>query len=332
MPFDGKSHPVWASGNRLAEVLPQQYQQRYPEDFCEAAGTPPPAPTTLYDKLPASDQANVYGCWSVLEKMVAGTSVSAYTAEKTGVVTTPIGFSGDFVDTASLLTFAGTGDASCRQLNEQLGTGRNFLQTTFANQPRLVNAGTLEQTLIGACMINPSGGSRRMQGSFALTGSPALTYIYVFSVISISSLGSGMVAMGASSPSSLDVIASAYDSTSGSKDVSMRYVGAFDSKTNGVVDTLTLFLRIDSRAASALSDACSVSLKGNVLSTSSTTSPAQAISLPGSGGVTKLYTTDNTNFVRGRFNSLMILNGQLSASGLAAVKAHYTGLGITGIV
>jgi hypothetical protein len=60
-----------------------------------------------------------------------------------------IGFSssgcGD-LDTAALTTFVGGNSAFIRTWYDQSGNGRNISQTTSANQPRLVNAGTLEVT------------------------------------------------------------------------------------------------------------------------------------------------------------------------------------------
>lgn len=54
-----------------------------------------------------------------------------------------IGFSGTDLDTAALLAFAGSGSAFIRTFYDQMGNV-DWVQTTQADQPRIVNAGVLE--------------------------------------------------------------------------------------------------------------------------------------------------------------------------------------------
>jgi hypothetical protein len=48
------------------------------------------------------------------------------------------------LDIATLTGFIGAGSGFVRTLYDQTGSGNNFVQTTLANQPRIVNAGVLE--------------------------------------------------------------------------------------------------------------------------------------------------------------------------------------------
>jgi hypothetical protein len=59
-----------------------------------------------------------------------------------------IGFSGGVLDTAAMKTFCGTGATdTCfvRRLYDQSGNGRNFAQTTSANQPRILTSGVINR-------------------------------------------------------------------------------------------------------------------------------------------------------------------------------------------
>jgi hypothetical protein len=56
-----------------------------------------------------------------------------------------IGFVGNDLDTASLKTFVGANSGFVTTWYDQSGNARNATQTTAANQPRVVNAGTIER-------------------------------------------------------------------------------------------------------------------------------------------------------------------------------------------
>jgi hypothetical protein len=56
-----------------------------------------------------------------------------------------IGFVGNDLDTASLKTFVGANSGFVTTWYDQSGNARNATQTTAANQPRVVNAGTVER-------------------------------------------------------------------------------------------------------------------------------------------------------------------------------------------
>ncbi len=55
-----------------------------------------------------------------------------------------IGFSGTALDTTSLATFAGSETVVVTKFYDQSGNGRDLVQATGANQPRIVNAGTYD--------------------------------------------------------------------------------------------------------------------------------------------------------------------------------------------
>jgi len=56
-----------------------------------------------------------------------------------------IGFVGNDLDTASLKTFVGANSGFVTTWYDQSGNARNATQTTAANQPRIVNAGTVDR-------------------------------------------------------------------------------------------------------------------------------------------------------------------------------------------
>jgi len=58
--------------------------------------------------------------------------------------TSNIGFSGNYLDTAALKTFCASTDCFVRTWYDQSGSGRNAVQTTNANQPRIATNGALE--------------------------------------------------------------------------------------------------------------------------------------------------------------------------------------------
>jgi hypothetical protein len=62
--------------------------------------------------------------------------------------TLAIGFSGGALDTAAMKTFCGTAATdTCfvRRLYDQSGNGRNFVQTTSANQPQIITSGVVNR-------------------------------------------------------------------------------------------------------------------------------------------------------------------------------------------
>ncbi len=85
-----------------------------------------------------------------LRKVVSGYSGSAIRVRRSSDDTEQdIGFSGDDLDTASLLSFVGSSSGYVRTWYDQSGNARDIGHATAGNQPRIVNAGTLETTAFG---------------------------------------------------------------------------------------------------------------------------------------------------------------------------------------
>lgn len=77
-----------------------------------------------------------------LRKLSSSYSGDAIIVTTDGVDSQTIGFSGNDLDTATLESFAGSGDAYVSTWYDQSGNSRNFTQSTFANMPKIVSSGT----------------------------------------------------------------------------------------------------------------------------------------------------------------------------------------------
>lgn len=87
-----------------------------------------------------------------------------------------IGFSGDSLDIAALMSFAGSGSAFVTTVYDQTGNGENLIQATAASQPRIVNAGAYD----GKLVFDGSDDSMRIQ-SLSL-GSPQVGLYFRFAL------------------------------------------------------------------------------------------------------------------------------------------------------
>lgn len=86
--------------------------------------------------------AGAYSGWS-LRRLYDAYSGSAIQVRRSSDNTTQnIGFVGNDLDTASLISFVGAGNGFVRTIYDQYGS-LNFTQTTNASQPQIVNAGSL---------------------------------------------------------------------------------------------------------------------------------------------------------------------------------------------
>jgi len=77
-----------------------------------------------------------------LRKLNSSYSGDAIIVTTNGVDSQTIGFSGNDLDTATLESFAGSGDAYVSTWYDQSGNSRNFTQSTFANMPKIVSSGS----------------------------------------------------------------------------------------------------------------------------------------------------------------------------------------------
>jgi hypothetical protein len=83
-----------------------------------------------------------------LRKQISTATVSIRVRRSSDNAEQDIGFVGGNLDTASLATFVGSNSAYVTTFYDQTGGGFNAVQATAANQPRIVNAGTIDGSLI----------------------------------------------------------------------------------------------------------------------------------------------------------------------------------------
>lgn len=69
-------------------------------------------------------------------------------------------FSGNYIDTATITGFVGSNSAYVTKWYDQSGNGNDAYQTTNANQPRIVNAGTIDTYNSRVCIKTLSGDRR----------------------------------------------------------------------------------------------------------------------------------------------------------------------------
>jgi hypothetical protein len=77
-----------------------------------------------------------------LRKLSSDYSGDAIIVTTNGTDSQSIGFVGNELDTATLESFAGSGDAYVSTWHDQSGNGRDFTQSTFANMPKIVSSGS----------------------------------------------------------------------------------------------------------------------------------------------------------------------------------------------
>lgn len=100
----------------------------------------PNSSATLLDSYATN---TAYG-WSVSSKLKNTATNAIRVRRSNDNAETDIGFVNNVLDTTTLLSFVGANSAFITKIYEQVGSGYDFSQTTAANQPRIVNAGTLE--------------------------------------------------------------------------------------------------------------------------------------------------------------------------------------------
>jgi hypothetical protein len=113
------------------------------------------APNLLLDNYPTTGAA-----YSVrkLKKTYSGAAIRVRRSSDN--TESDIGFVGNDLDTATLLTFCGVGNGFVTKWYDQSGNAFDGTQTTAANQPRIVNSGNLELNAngkVGVRFIDGSG-------------------------------------------------------------------------------------------------------------------------------------------------------------------------------
>jgi hypothetical protein len=97
---------------------------------------------------------NSIGAWSTARKLRMGYSGYCLKVRRDSDNTTlDIGYVNNSLDEASLLTFVGAGSGYVHTLYDNTTIGNNAVQTTAANQPRIVNAGVVDKKNSKPCMI-----------------------------------------------------------------------------------------------------------------------------------------------------------------------------------
>ena len=112
--------------------------------------SPTPTPTVTPSSTPTPRILNLYpgaaGAWSLrkLDNNYVGSAIRVRRSSDNTELN--IGFDGNGdLDTSTLTTFVGANSAFVTTWYDQSGLGRNLSQATAANQPRIVNAGTIDR-------------------------------------------------------------------------------------------------------------------------------------------------------------------------------------------
>lgn len=92
-----------------------------------------------------------------------------------------IGFSGNVLDTATLLTFCGAGNGFVTTVYDQSGNTNHQVQTTTANQPQIVSSGALMLHSFRASLVHDTTDRMATSGNLAIGSSPALTGVLSYS-------------------------------------------------------------------------------------------------------------------------------------------------------
>ena len=136
-------------------------------------GVTPPAPQLLLDTYP--NAAVAYS----LRKLRTAYSGSAIRVRRSSDNTEQnIGFVGNDLDTASLLTFCGAGNGFITTWYDQSTNANNSTQATAVNQPQIVSSGVVNTLICGKpCVI---ASSSRMIMTNSITTSQELTMYSVY--------------------------------------------------------------------------------------------------------------------------------------------------------
>lgn len=152
--------------------------------------------------------------------------------------TQDIGFDGQHLDVAALLTFVGVGSGYVHTWYDQSGNGRDWVNATAAEQPRIVNAGSLVRLANGRPAVEHMGGQYLVNAVAGMYAAGALTALCVLEAPSGVS-GMRVVAEGRSTVSSPQYSIIASGTLSGRCQVNIRSnTGAAQLSQDG---SLTVF-------------------------------------------------------------------------------------------
>lgn len=143
-----------------------------------------------------SVSASYRGIYSLRKVRGAYTGNAIQIRRSSDNATLNIGFDGSGnLDTSEIISFVGSNSAYVTTLYDQSSNGFNLTQATAGNQPRIVNAGTVETKNGRPCLRFVTGSTTWIGGSCTLTGADAESYSVQFKT--------------SSSPSSARIISSA---------------------------------------------------------------------------------------------------------------------------
>jgi hypothetical protein len=125
----------------------------------------------LFTGIVLDDYPNAAAAYSLRKLRTAYTGSAIRVRRSNDNTEQNIGFtSGGDLDTASLKTFVGANSGFVTTWYDQSGNARNATQTTAANQPRLVNAGTVERRN-GDVAIFYDGSNDNLVSSYSFSSS-----------------------------------------------------------------------------------------------------------------------------------------------------------------
>jgi len=216
--------------------------------------------------IPLSTETGINAIFSI-RKIVSGYSGSAIRVRRSNDNTEQdIGWVGTELDTASLKTFVGANSGFVTTWYNQNG-GNNATQTTAANQPRIVNAGTVER-LSGKVTLFFDGTNDNMYvSSFNNTKVSAFV---VFARQTGTSLGRAILRKGRTSNTSLEFIlmtdASNYLEGAASTGASTVLASTSPNTINATAINLGVFLFNNSTVRTSINSNAYVSnnLSGNM--------------------------------------------------------------------
>ena len=110
-------------------------------------------PLASFESPPLDNASSVVGAWWLARLRTAYTGSAIRVRRSPDNAEQDIGFSGNDLDTVSLLAFAGSGSAYVKTVYDQSGNGRDLTQATAAKQARIVNSGSLDTINGKPCMV-----------------------------------------------------------------------------------------------------------------------------------------------------------------------------------
>lgn len=111
---------------------------------------------------PLDTVSGATGAFGLLKLRTAYASNCLKVRRSSDSTTQDIGFSGNALDTTSLLSFCGAGDGFVDTLYDQSGNGNNLTQSTAGNQPKIVSSGSLVANIGSQPTMNFDGSNDRL--------------------------------------------------------------------------------------------------------------------------------------------------------------------------